>query len=409
MPPGPSNLSRLSLLPGCPSAVFGLEGLQPEGSLPDATVEVCLSHVRALATYRPDRLLGVSIDPNFEADWLESRLPGGVPVLTDQDHVTGPAPSVFHVLSLLADRSARSLWPRWARNPSVALAVSVHDDLTRQALDSPGKDPAGRLRSSRHRLISAADAVLAPSHAAALDAVGWAGVDPDKVFVAHQPAIPPAPAGPPGAEEPLSGRSLGGFDLRGGFVLAAASASSSMHNEVQVTAFASIDPAVRADRRLVLAAKHDLGRATARLNELIGSLDVHGDVLVATGLDDHDMSYLYRSCRVAFIGGVEDGSIAAALDAAAGGAGIVVADHDALMELVSQPDARYYPMAVDSTRSMLRRCLTDEEFCRARRHETAEGLAGYAERDTVDALIMAYRAALNARPRRALPAAAASL
>jgi hypothetical protein len=145
----------------------------------------------------------------------------------------------------------------------------------------------------------------------------------------------------------------------------------------------------------------------AGLKALITSLGVDGQVTVATGLDDREMACLYRSCRVAFIGGVEDGSIAAALDAAMGGAGIVVADHDALTELVAQPDARYYPLAVDSTRSMLRRCFTDWDFCRARRRETAEGLAGYAERDTAGALVAAYRGALEAR-RRAVPVAAAS-
>ena len=388
--------------------VFGLEGLQPPGSLSDATIGACLGYVRAFAASEAGSLAGVSVDSSRDATSLLRHLPSGITVVAESGLQAPAGPVVFHALSLQGGGTARSLWPRWARTSSVALAVSVHDDLTRQAFEAPGYDRAGRLRSSRHRLISAADAVVAPSQAAAMDVVGWAGVDPDRVFVAHQPAIPHGPAGSVGGGRSLSGLRVGGFDPAEGFVLAAASASSSMHNEVLVEGFASVDPALRSAWRLVLATRHDLGREIAGLKALITSLGVDGQVTVATGLDDHEMACLYRSCRVAFIGGVEDGSIAAALDAAIGGAGIVVADHDALTELVAQPDARYYPMAVDSTRSMLRRCLTDWDFCQARRRETAEGLAGYAERDTAGALVAAYRGALEAR-RRDVPVAAASL
>ena len=192
-------------------------------------------------------------------------------------------------------------------------------------------------------------------------------------------------------------------------MLAAASASSSMHNEVLVQAFASVDPALRSAWRLVIASSLDQGPGMDRLKALISTLGVDSSVTVLTGLGDRGMRDLYRTCRIAVIGGVVDGSIGAALDAASAGAGIVVADHDALMELVAQPDARYYPTSVDSTRSVLLRCLTDGEFCRARRSETADALAGYAESDTAASLLSAYRRALEARARRALPAAAASL
>ncbi len=395
--------------------VFGLEGLQPDGAVSEAAVDAALGYVRAFATCEPGLLAGVSVDASRDPGWLTGRLPGGIAVVAGSGVDAGGRPVLFHVLSLQGGATARGLWPLWARKPSVALAVSVYDDVTRLALETHGSDRAGRLRSSRHRLISAADCVVATSQAAALDVVGWSGIDPSRVFVAHQPARPPA--GTPGLREdvtvsaagPLAGLQTGGLDPAGGFVVAAASASSSMHNEVLVEAFASFDPAERCDWQLVFASRLDHGPGLDRLRALIGSLGVAGQVTVATGLSDDEIGYLYGSCRVAFIGGVEDGSIGAALDAASGGAGIVVADHDALMELVSQPDARFYPMSVESTRSMLRRCLTDEEFCRARRHETVEGLAGYSQRDTTQALKRAYRRALEARPRRDLPAAAASL
>ena len=396
-----------------PLVVFGLEGLQPDGAVSDAAVEAALGYVRAFAACEPGSLAGVSVDASLDAGRLTGRLPGEIAVVAEPGVQAGDRPVVFHVLSLQAGATARRLWPLWARRPSVALAVSVYDDVTRLALETPGSDRAGRLRSSRHRLIGAADVVVATSHAAALDVVGWAGVDPDKVFVARQPATPPARHVPGAATGHLAGSHPGlqpdGSNPDGGFVVAAASASSSMHNEVLVEAFASLEPSLRLAWRLVLASRSDHGSGMDRLRTLIDSLGVAGQVTVATGLGDDEIGRLYGSCRVAFIGGVEDGSIGAALEAASGGAGIVVADHDALVDLVAQPDARFYPMSVESTRSMLRRCLTDAEFCVARRDETAEGLAGYSQRDTARALKRAYRRAAEARPRRTLPAAAASL
>ncbi len=390
------------------SVVFGLEGLQPEGAVPEATIEASLGYVRAFAAREPGLLAGVSLDSSCEPSHLIRHLPDGIAIVP-QCGVETANPVVFHVLSLLANRSARSLWPLWARSPSVALAVSAHDDLTRQALETQTKDKSGRLRASRHRLVTVADVVVATSQASALDVVGWAGIDPCRVFVAHQPAGPDRHDASDGDAGPPRGIFPDGFDPGEGFVLAAASASSSMHNEVLVQAFASVDPALRSAWRLVIASSLDQGPGMDRLKALISTLGVDSSVTVLTGLGDRGMRDLYRTCRIAVIGGVVDGSIGAALDAASAGAGIVVADHDALMELVAQPDARYYPTSVDSTRSVLLRCLTDGEFCRARRSETADALAGYAESDTAASLLSAYRRALEARARRALPAAAASL
>ena len=297
----------------------------------------------------------------------------------------------------------------------MALAVSVHDDLTRQALEYPAKDPAGRLQASRHRLLVLADAVIASSHSSRMDAVGWGGVDPDKVFVVHQPFDDPEPP----RDEPLRLRAepVRGIDgafgsisfaLQRQFLLAAASPSSSMHNEVLVRAFASIDPAVRAGRKLLLASRRDHASGMAQLKEAITSLGMQDQVLVATGVSEESMKHLYRSCLITLVGGVEAGSVQAALEAAAAGSGIVVADHDAFLELVPQPDARFYPMAVDSTASMLRRCLIDTEFCAARKAETAEALAGYSAAGTAAALRDAYKFAAASRPRRAFPARAAA-
>lgn len=384
-----------------PWVVFGLHGLQPQGALAEATVETCLGYVRAMADHARALVAGVCVDPSLDADWLTKLLPAGLPVVSGAEIPPVGRSVVFHALSLLAERPMQSLWPTWARASSVALVVSVHDDLTRQALEAPAVDAQGRLDVSRHRLLARADAVVATSHAAALDVIGWAGANPERVFVAHESVRRPEPG-----DDAIRPPRIDGFDVNGEFLVSPASTASSMHTENIVRAFARLCRRLPGRQQLVLASTKG-GCFDSRLLADLG-VDVDGRVIVATGISPGELEWLYRSCMVTVIGGVEAGSSGAVLEAAAGGSGVVVADHDALIELVVEPDARFYPTSVDSVASMLRRCLTDREFCRARRKETARGVAGYSDSGTAEALSVVYRRAVARRPRRALAAPAAS-
>ena len=385
-----------------PRAVFGLQGLQQQGSLADATLDASLSFVRAMAKHRRDMVAGLSVDPAVDASWLTELLPSGLPILSTGEVEAIDDPLVFHALSLLAGRSAQQLWPLWARAATVALAVSVHDDLTRQALESSSDDPESRLSQSRHRLIRRADAVIATSHAGALDAIGCGRAHPEKVFVAHETVNSPCATVTEGVPPRIAG-----FNTAGDFVVSPACASSSMHTENIVRAFTAITSQVPGAPQLLLVAKK--GRSFDP--KYLADLDTgrRRRVIVATGLAERDVRWLYRSCLITVIGGVEGGSAAAAIEAAAYGSGVVAADHDALLELIPEPDARFYPMSVESITSVLRRCLTDREFCRARREETARGFAHYSEEGAAEALALAYRRAAAGRPRRRLPNSAASL
>lgn len=385
-----------------PRVVFGLQGLQPEGSLPDATVDACLGYVRAMAVHKRSCVVGVSFDSSFDTTWLTRRLPAGLTVMSGQDVPPEGGPVVFHALSLLAERPLQRLWPAWARKASVALALSVHDDLTRQALEAPPSGIHGLLSASRYRLVARADAVVATSHSGALDAVGWAGVDPKRVFVAHECVR--CPEASSSATRPPR---IDGFGATGEFLLSPASTASSMHAEYVVRAFAGLAKQIPGHHQLLLASPKGESFDSRLLSEL--AEDARGRVIVANSLCAGEMDWLYKSCLATVIGGVEAGSARAALEAAAGGSGVVVADHDALLELVPEPDARFYPTSVQSTASMLRRCLTDHEFCRGRREETARAFEGYSEAGTAAALAVAYQSAVAGRPRRALPASAASL
>ena len=386
-----------------PRVVFGLQGLQQQGFLPDATLDASLSFVRAMAAHRRDMVAGLSVDPHSDTSWLTELLPSGLPILSTGEEVQAiEGPLVFHALSLLAGRTAQQLWPAWARTATVAFAVSVHDDLTRLALESSSHTPESRLSQSRHRLIRRADAVIATSHAGALDAIGWGHADPEKVFVAHETVDNPC--------SDVSGDAaprIDGFDAAGDFVVAPACVSSSMHTENIVRAFTGLASQVPGNPQLVLVAKQGKTFDPNHITDL--DADSRPPVVVAAGLELPELRWLYRSCLVTVIGGVDNGSAAAAIEAAAYGSGVVAADHDALLELVTEPDARFYPTAMDSISSVLRRCLTDREFCRARREETARGFAGYSEEGAAEALAFAYRRAAAGRPRRRLPESAASL
>ena len=390
-----------------PRVVFGLQGLQQhgvqqQGFLPDAALDASLSFVRAMAAHRRDMVAGLSVDPQSDASWLTRLLPAGLPILSAKEVQAIDGPLVFHVLSLLSGRGAQQLWPAWARPATVALAVSVHDDLTRLALESSSDTPEGRLNQSRHRLIRRADAVIATSHAGALDAIGWGHATPEKVFVAHETVDNPCSAVSEG-----SAPRIDGFNAAGDFVVSPACASSSMHTENIVRTFTGLASQLPGDPQLVLVAKQGRTFAPNYIADLDG--DSRPPVIVATGLELSELRWLYRSCLVTVIGGVDNGSAAAAIEAAAHGSGVVAADHDALLELIPEPDARFYPTSMDSISSVLRRCLTDGEFCRARREETARAFAGYSEEGAAEALTFAYRRAAAGRPRRRLPESAASL
>lgn len=157
------------------------------------------------------------------------------------------------------------------------------------------------------------------------------------------------------------------YGIRRGFVLYSGSFDSRKNIEGLISAFALLEPGMRAAHQLVIAGKHDPS-ARERLQELGNRLGLRGDTLLFPGyVDDNDLVALYNQCSLFVMPSFHEGFGLPALEAMACGAPTIVSNLTSLPEVVANDDALFDPHRPASIAQKMQQVLSNKAFCEALR------------------------------------------
>ena len=165
--------------------MLGAQAIQRPGYARRGIGRYAVAYANALCTGHPDRVERIDVDPRLPHPFERQRL--SRPVLSASEFDSAPptaAPLVYHLLSAFQRIPLRSIWPRWAFSPDVALAVTVYDLIPLRFRERYLFDSGEHASYMRQlSLVHFADALLAISDASAADLVELLGVDERRVHV----------------------------------------------------------------------------------------------------------------------------------------------------------------------------------------------------------------------------------
>lgn len=375
----------MKLLPPLPGVVLGLQGVQYETSVPGGVAESDRypSHfVRALLDYGPQVFAAVSIDPEEPRPPILADIPKDVPILSTGDSKVlelHRSPLVFHALTPAYELSLETLWPAWARDPAIGLAVSVTDHSFRTGKVG-SRDPLVKARTS---FLERADAVLASSFSVATDVSGSASIDPERLFTVLDgvpPGSGPLPFGRPGSL-PLPE----GLELLHPFIVAI---GDRRHLEVVLRGYSRLTPELQRLHQLVLLVTDGFSLDGDWIERDIDGLC--GRVSALRHADQTTTRLLLQTSELALCTRSSVDSAAIPLEAMACGAVVVAADVDPMREVLEEPSGRFNPGDPFSVESILLRSLTDIRFRESRRRKGSTTVKSRQWRDSVSEALRAY-------------------
>jgi len=386
--------------PRRPRLVLGLQGLQATTHA-GATQQIGISYAQAIARYHSDLIAGVSIDVFAEKPPLLNDELYGIPVVDSVDSIGRghEGPLVFHsVAPANTAMTARQIWPRWAKDPSVGFVASAPRESCEFQGKSDGPAEHRRRRDVLSRLLRSADSVVTTSNVSALDVLSNAGVDRHRLFVAREATLRGYVRHPKGrtwARRALSDR----IPVTSPFVLASTPQHKPRLACTVIEAYSLLSAWLRTDYQLVVLLSDDLQQDVEGLHHFIAERGLTGRVLVAASPGDDTRRLCFQACEVAVVASdAHRDQVRPALDAMACGAVTVVADTDELQELVREADARFSPASPESVASILTRSITDEVFREAQAARGTRTISDYSLSSVATQLLTAYEhAALTRR------------
>jgi hypothetical protein len=242
-------------------------------------------------------------------------------------------------------------------------------------------------------MVQQADAVIASSHAVAIDLEGRICVDPQRVFVAY-PGISDRYTPPPETALDVS-KLLGAFGIKDGFLL---SVNPSAHRSPLLPAYATLPAAVRDRHQLVVVSSEADRNLGLFLKDEVTSLGIESHVVNVSTVDDATEVALYQTCR-AFVFPSLDGSCPLpVIKAMRCGAPVIVSDTGSLSEIVRDPESRFDPSDEASLAAAMEEILTNDPFLESRRESSTREAARYSWDAWEVAVLEAYDRAARRRP-----------
>jgi glycosyltransferase involved in cell wall biosynthesis len=289
-------------------------------------------------------------------------LRGRARLITAQDPVLGSA-RVFHVGSPFEHLlDADVLVPPVVRSAGSRLVATLYDLIPlvlHHDYLATGYERALYRRGLE--LVRACDGLVAISEATAADAERLLSIRRSRITVAgagasdifHPPAVPTASV-ITSLQQQLPG-------VRPGYIFLPSGIDPRKNWREGLTAYASLDHALRRRHQLVLTCRVDdvQRRMVAHVASDLGIVD---DLLVTGVVDDDVLVSLYQGAHVVLFPSRYEGFGLPPLEARLCGAPVVCGDNSSLREVITDPAARFDADDPVAIATVLRRVLTDESF-----------------------------------------------
>jgi glycosyltransferase involved in cell wall biosynthesis len=378
--------------------VLGAQAIQRPGYARRGIGRYAVAYANALCSRHPDRVAAIDVDPRLPHPFEPREV--GCPILSATEFASAPSargPLVYHLLSAFHQRPLRSIWPRWASSPNVALAVTVYDLIPWRFRERYLTYSAEHLKYLRQlSVVHFADALLAISDASAAEVVELLGIDERRVHVIGA-AAPEVRSPPPSGASGVSREAVEG--LRPGAVLFVSGDEERKNNGRLIDAYAELAPELRSPHQLVIVGKFSEA-SIKRHRERAAAAGANGDVILTGEISDEALGQIMSGASIAVFPSLAEGFGLPVLEALNAGLPVLVSDIPPLRELVPDAEARFDPGSTDGIRAALERGLSDTAFTEHLRQSATTWAAPFSWDRVADRAVIAYDAALSERARR---------
>ena len=381
-----------------PRIVVGLQGAQMPANAIRGIGRWAHLYTLWLTERFPAAVAAVSVDGRLPIPAVLNSLPLDLPVLvSDESPLDVEGPLVFHAMSVLEDLDLDRLWPAWARDPRVGLTITVHDMIPALYPSDYFQGAMQYLLASRYQMIRHAGSVVTNSRATAVDVQRLLCIDSSATFVAPvlvAPQFVPHPGGRSTAHAMIAGER--GLDPD--FILSIGNVDPRKNLTGLIRAYAALPPDLRAHHQLVLTCSQATPEHLSPLRALAEELGVGERLVLTTFVDDSTMVLLYQACHVMVFPSTYEGLGIPVAEAMRCGAATVVSDIPPMVELVTNPDARFDPHDIRAMSELLCRVLEDRAFAELRRIQGISDSVRLARQSSSSSVLDAYARASQRCP-----------
>jgi glycosyltransferase involved in cell wall biosynthesis len=379
--------------------VLGAQAIQRAGYARRGIGRYAVAYTNALCSQHPDRVAAIEVDPRLPHPFERQQV--GCPIVGATEFESAPiasGPLVYHVLSAFQGRPLRSIWPRWASSPDVALAVTVYDLIPWRFRERYLRDASEHVNYMRQlSVVQFADALLAISDASAAELVELLGIDERRVHVIGAAApevrrLSPLPSNSGDPDEAVK-------RVRPGAVLFVSGDDDRKNTSRLIDAYARLAPDLRSSHQLVIVGRFS-GASIKRHGERAGAAGANGDVILTGEISDEALGQIMSRTSIAVFPSLAEGFGLPVLEALNAGLPVLVSDIPPLRELVPDTEARFDPRSTDAIRAALERGLSETAFRERLRRSAATWAAPFSWDRVAERGVIAYDAALRERSRR---------
>jgi glycosyltransferase involved in cell wall biosynthesis len=362
-------------------------------------------HARGLLQVSPDSVHSLRASPDLSlTPNLVGLLPTGLVQRTHREPVdtAGRAPAIMHVMSPMEwGFSIDEVWPRWARRPEVATAVTLYDVIPKLFPERYLTFPRDRIAyAARLELIRSADRVFAISECTAADAVAELGVQEERITVINAGATTGF------LDTWSSSRHAVDFvrqqfpRIPGAFVFYVAGPDPRKNIAGLIQAWARTGPSVRERHRLVVACHLPPARR-AEFERTAAAAGLGRDELVLTGrVTDRELAALYRACALFVFASLYEGSGLPIIEAMTAGAPVLAASTSTGPEILGGTEGTFDPAEPEDMAREIRRALEDPELLGRYRARSRARVGAFSWNGVAERTVEGYEATLRAHGRR---------
>lgn len=281
--------------------------------------------------------------------------------------------------------------PNFILKPFAGPCVTTVHDLSHLA--HPEFHPRERLRFLDRHLsatIKRASRIITVSRFSRDELIGRLGVAPEKIAVT--PLAAAARFQPLDEETSIPVLARHGLRWKG-FVLSAATFEPRKNLAGLISAFSRLPTAIR--RAFPLAFAGAAGWRESSFATALEQLIDRGEAIRLGYVSDAELPALMSGCRCFAYPSFYEGFGLPLLEAQACGAVTVAANRAALPEIAAATCLLVDPYDIEAMTLALQRALEDDALANAARHAGPALTRGYAWRNTAEATLIAYRAALD--------------
>jgi glycosyltransferase involved in cell wall biosynthesis len=378
--------------------VLGAQAIQRPGYARRGIGRYAVAYANALCTRHADRVEAIEVDPRLPHPFDPQRV--GCPILGASEFGSAPranGPLVYHMLSAFQRRPLRSIWPRWASSPEVALAVTVYDLIPWRFRERYLRDSAEHVKYMRQlSVVHFADALLAISDASAAELVELLGIDERRVHVigAAAPEMRRLSLSAPTAGVPCEADAV-----RRGALLFVSGDEQRKNNDRLIDAYAELAPELRSAHQLVIVGKFSEA-SIERHRDRADAAGADGDVVLTGEVSDEALGQIMSRTAIAVFPSIAEGFGLPVLEALNAGLPVLVSDIPPLRELVPDAEARFDPHSTAGIRNALERGLSDTAFRERLSRSAPTWAAPFSWERVAERGVIAYDAALSERTRR---------